>query len=71
MQKKEIFLTDGYTVFKKTAALSEMKKALSYCICAIGYDEFGKKAEDILYHIVKEAQQMKPYRLSDLLKMPV
>lgn len=37
---------------------------------ALGYDEFGKKLK-IFFTILLETQQMRPYRLSDLLKMPV
>lgn len=34
---------------------------------ALGYDEFGKKLK-IFFTILLETQQMRPYRLSDLLK---
>ncbi|XNM60416.1 hypothetical protein ACLK1T_22435 [Escherichia coli] len=32
---------------------------------ALGYDEFGKKAEDILYHIVRNPKN-ETYRLSHI-----
>ncbi|VDA83603.1 Protease ElaD [Escherichia coli] len=55
---------------KKTALSGDEESIELLHNIALGYDEFGKKAEDI-FTILLETQQMRPYRLSDLLKMPV
>lgn len=55
---------------KKTALSGDEESIELLHNIALGYDKFGKEAEDILYHIV-EPQQMRPYRLSDLSKMLV
>ncbi len=54
---------------KKTALSGDESIELLHNI-ALGYDEFGKKLK-IFFTILLETQQMRPYRLSDLLKMPV
>lgn len=52
MQK--IYCDRGITaVFKKTALSGDEESIELLHNIALGYDEFGKKAEDILYHIVR------------------
>ena len=55
---------------KKTALSGDEESIELLHNIALGYDEFGKKLK-IFFTILLETQQMKPYRLSDLLKMPV
>lgn len=50
---------------KKTALSGDEESIELLHNIALGYDEFGKKAEDILT-ILLETQQMIPYRLSSL-----
>lgn len=49
----------------------EMKKVLSYCIILRKVMMNLEKKLKIFFTILLETQQMRPYRLSDLLKMPV
>jgi deubiquitinase len=53
---------------KKTALSGDEESIELLHNIALGYDEFGLK---IFFTILLETQQMRPYRLSDLLKMPV
>lgn len=55
---------------KKTALSGDEESIELLHNIALGYDEFGKKLK-IFFTILLETQQMRPYRLSDLLKMPV
>lgn len=55
---------------KKTALSGDEESIELLHNIALGYDEFGKKAE-IFFTILLETQQMRPYRLSDLSKMLV
>ncbi|HAP3741186.1 TPA: deubiquitinase [Escherichia coli] len=55
---------------KKTALSGDEESIELLHNIALGYDEFGKKLK-IFFTILLETQQMIPYRLSDLLKMPV
>ncbi len=55
---------------KKTALSGDEESIELLHNIALGYDEFGKKLK-IFFTILLEPQQMKPYRLSDLSKMPV
>lgn len=55
---------------KKTALSGNEESIELLHNIALGYDEFGKKLK-IFFTILLETQQMRPYRLSDLLKMPV
>ena len=50
---RKIYCDRGITaVFKKTALSGDEESIELLHNIALGYDEFGKKAEDILYHIV-------------------
>lgn len=55
---------------KKTALSGDEESIELLHNIALGYDEFGKKLK-IFFTILLEPQQMNPYRLSDLSKMPV
>lgn len=55
---------------KKTALSGDEESIELLHNIALGYDGFGKKLK-IFFTILLETQQMRPYRLSDLLKMPV
>ena len=51
---RKIYCDRGITaVFKKTALSGDEESIELLHNIALGYDEFGKKAEDILYHIVR------------------
>ncbi|MFP1452419.1 ElaD/SseL family deubiquitinase [Escherichia coli] len=51
---RKIYVDRGITaVFKKTALSGDEESIELLHNIALGYDEFGKKAEDILYHIVR------------------
>lgn len=68
---RKIYCDRGITaVFKKTALSGDEESIELLHNIALGYDEFGKKLK-IFFTILLETQQMRPYRLSDLLKMPV